>query len=220
VTTWKTFFASTPQRDMLDGLRAFIHHEKASGKVICPPKDDILQAFRLTEFDTVKIVILGQDPYHGIGQAHGLAFSVNERVAIPPSLMNIYREISSDLGIDIPKSGNLNSWAEQGVLLLNTVLTVELNRANSHRGVGWEAFTDAIIKCLSEEKAHLVFLLWGKSAQHKQVLVDKRHTVLIAPHPSPLSACRGFFGCRHFSRANKALMAHQQRPIDWSVKSG
>lgn len=199
-------------------LKAFLKQEKAQRKVIYPPSDHWFHAFDKTAFDKVKVVILGQDPYHGPGQAHGLCFSVPPGVKIPPSLVNIYKELESDLGIPMPNHGYLESWAEQGVLLLNAVLTVERGKAAAHQGHGWELFTDRVITLLNEQREHLVFMLWGSYAQKKGQFIDrKRHLVLTAPHPSPLSAHRGFLGCRHFSKANAYLESVGEGGIDWSV---
>lgn len=185
---------------------------------IYPPADDIFRAFHLTPLKDVKVVILGQDPYHGTGQAHGLCFSVNKDVEIPPSLVNIYQELHDDLGCSIPEHGCLEKWAKQGVLLLNTVLTVRAHQAMSHRGIGWEEFTDAVIKTVNRQDRPVVYLLWGKPAQMKKRMLDNpKQLVLEAPHPSPLSAYRGFFGCKHFSRANAFLEQHGVEPIDWQI---
>ena len=183
---------------------------------IFPAGDDIFNAFHFTPLDQVKVVILGQDPYHGDGQAHGLCFSVKPDVEIPPSLVNIYKELEDDLGCYIPNNGYLEKWARQGVLMLNTVLTVRAHQANSHRGIGWEEFTDAAIRALNNEREHLVFILWGAYAQKKGAFIDRsRHLVLTSAHPSPLSAHNGFFGNHHFSLTNDYLRAHGQTPIDW-----
>lgn len=183
---------------------------------IYPNKENIFAALNLCPLDKVKVVIIGQDPYHGEGQAHGLAFSVLPETKIPPSLKNIYKEISNDLGKEIPATGNLNAWTEQGVLLLNATLTVESQQPGSHQGIGWEIFTDEIIKIISDQKEHVVFLLWGKYAEAKANLIDEtKHLVLKAPHPSPFSAHSGFFGCRHFSQANEYLEKNKIKPIDW-----
>ncbi|PIE74237.1 MAG: uracil-DNA glycosylase [Deltaproteobacteria bacterium] len=214
--TWSEALKNIKKSDAFQHATHFVKSERNGGKVIYPPVEQVFNAFKHTEFADVKVVILGQDPYHGAGQANGLAFSVNRDVAIPPSLKNIYKEIASDIGAMPPKHGDLTHWADQGVLLLNTVLTVEASRANSHRNQGWEVFTDAVITSLNQTEQHIVFLLWGAPAQKKALLVDAtKHTILKAPHPSPLSAYRGFFGCRHFSRANEALIAHGQTPIIW-----
>ena len=189
-------------------------------RTIYPAPDDIFNAFQLTPFHKVKAVILGQDPYHGEGQAHGLCFSVKPDVDIPPSLVNIYQELHDDCGCYIPDNGYLTKWAEQGVLLLNTVLTVRAHQANSHRGIGWEAFTDAAIRRLNEEDRPMVFILWGRPAQMKKsMLTNPNHLILEAPHPSPLSAYRGFFGSRPFSKTNEFLVAHGIDPIDWQIEN-
>lgn len=187
---------------------------------IYPAPDDIFNAFQLTPFHKVKAVILGQDPYHGEGQAHGLCFSVKPDVEIPPSLVNIYQELHDDCGCYIPDNGYLTKWAEQGVLLLNTVLTVRAHQANSHRGIGWEKFTDAAIRRLNEEDRPIVFILWGRPAQMKKsMLTNPNHLILEAPHPSPLSAYRGFFGSKPFSKTNEFLVAHGVEPIDWQIEN-
>lgn len=188
-------------------------------KTVYPPEQDVFNAFAMTPLDAVKVVILGQDPYHGPGQAHGLSFSVRDGVKIPPSLRNIYKELATDIdGYAIPQHGNLSAWAEQGVLLLNTVLTVEAGNANSHARFGWERFTDAVIDAVNRHTEGVVFILWGSHAQKKGANIDsQRHLVLTSPHPSPLSARRGFFGCQHFSRANAWLKQHQKTPVNWQV---
>lgn len=197
-------------------LRRFLREEKARGKEIYPPGELIFNALNSTPFDQVRVVILGQDPYHGPGQAHGLCFSVRPEVAIPPSLANIFKEIEADLGIPPARHGCLQSWADQGVLLLNAVLTVEKFKAASHQGKGWERFTDRVVAELNEKREHLVFLLWGSYAQKKGQFIDRcRHLVLQSTHPSPLSAHRGFLGCRHFSQANAYLEKTGQPPIEW-----
>lgn len=188
--------------------------------VVFPSANDIFNAFEFTPFSEVKVVVLGQDPYHNIGQAHGLCFSVKPDVEIPPSLQNIYKELEDDLGCYIPNNGYLKKWSDQGVLMLNTVLTVRAHAANSHRGIGWEEFTDAAIHKLNEEDRPIVFLLWGKPAQNKKgMLNNPKHLILEAPHPSPLSAYRGFLGCRHFSKTNKFLEANGLSPVDWQIES-
>lgn len=215
---WKARLLDVLTGAPMQALSAFLRAELAAGKTLYPPPAQIFAALDATPFDQVKVVILGQDPYHGPGQAHGLCFSVRPGVPVPPSLQNIFKEIQSDLGLAVPRHGDLRSWAQQGVLLLNAVLTVERGRAGAHQGRGWEAFTDAVIDRLNREREGLVFLLWGSPAQAKGRLVDRqRHLVLTAPHPSPLSAHRGFLGCRHFSRANDWLRARGQAPIDWSL---
>jgi uracil-DNA glycosylase len=199
-------------------LKAFLQEEKQRGKSIFPRGRDYFRALDLTPISNVKVVILGQDPYHGFGQAHGLCFSVQPGVRIPPSLVNIYKEMHSDLGIPPARHGFLESWARQGVLLLNSVLTVEESRAASHQGKGWERFTDAVIRTVNDQCDAVVFLLWGAYAQRKAAFVDtSRHLVLKAAHPSPLSAHNGFLGSRHFSRANAYLQAHGRTPVDWAL---
>lgn len=200
-------------------LYQFVREEYAT-HVIYPPSEDLFQAFHLTPLEKVKVVILGQDPYHNEGQAHGLCFSVQPGTEIPPSLVNIYKELHTDLGCYIPDNGFLKKWAEQGVLLLNTVLTVRAHQANSHQGKGWEQFTDAVIQAVNEKEEPVVFLLWGRPAQlKKSMLTNPNHLILEAPHPSPLSAYRGFFGCRHFSKANAFLVQHGLAPIDWQIEN-
>ncbi len=193
--------------------------EEYRTRKIYPAADDIFNAFHLTPLADVKVVILGQDPYHNDGQAHGLCFSVKPDVEIPPSLVNIYQELHDELGCRIPNNGYLVKWAEQGVLLLNTVLTVRAHQANSHRGIGWEEFTDAVIRAVDQQERPIVFLLWGRPAQEKQsMLHNPNHLILTAPHPRPLSAYRGFFGCGHFSKTNEFLEAHGIEPIDWQIE--
>ena len=188
-------------------------------KLIFPPADDIFNAFHFTPVKDVKVVILGQDPYHGDGQAEGLSFSVKPGVDIPPSLVNIYKELQDDLGCRIPNNGYLVKWAKQGVLMLNTVLTVRAHQANSHRGIGWEQFTDAVIRAVDAQDRPIVFLLWGRPAQMKKsMLHNPKHLILEAPHPSPLSAYRGFFGCKHFSQTNAFLEKNGLAPIDWQIE--
>ncbi len=216
--SWLTRLQDEFEQDYMHKLREFLLIRKQHRAVIYPPGQQIFNALDSTPFDQVRVVILGQDPYHGPGQAHGLCFSVQPGVKVPPSLLNIYREIESDLGIAPPRHGYLQSWAEQGVLLLNAVLTVERGQAGSHQGKGWERFTDTIVQLLNEEREGLVFMLWGNYARQKGAVINRRkHLVLNAPHPSPLSAHQGFFGCRHFSQANQYLESHGQTPIDWSV---
>ena len=194
--------------------------EEYNTRLIYPPADDIFNAFAFTPLHEVKVVILGQDPYHGDGQAHGLCFSVKPDVEIPPSLVNIYQELHDDLGCYIPNNGYLTKWAKQGVLLLNTVLTVRAHQANSHRGIGWEEFTDAAIRILDEQDRPIVFILWGRPAQSKKsMLHNSKHLILEAPHPSPLSAYRGFFGSRPFSKTNAFLEANGLTPIDWQIEN-
>ena len=202
----------------MQNLRQFLLQEKQAGKTIYPEGKNIFNALNLLAFEDVKVVIIGQDPYHGPGQSHGLCFSVMPGVAIPPSLKNIFKEIQTDLGIPPANHGYLTSWAEQGVLLLNSVLTVEMDRAASHQGKGWERFTDAIIQRLNSEHSGLVFFLWGSYAQKKGAIIDpKRHLVLQSVHPSPLSAHRGFFGNQHFSKANDYLQDQSKSPINWEL---
>ena len=193
--------------------------EEYSKVAVYPPSDEIFSALHLTPLSKVKVVIIGQDPYHNEGQAHGLCFSVRPEVDIPPSLVNIYKELQSDLGCKIPNNGYLIKWAEQGVLLLNTVLTVRAHQAKSHQGKGWEQFTDAIIRAVNAEDRPIAYLLWGRPAQSKMSMLDNpKHKVFTAPHPSPLSAHRGFFGCKHFSQANAFLQANGVEPIDWQIE--
>jgi uracil-DNA glycosylase len=202
----------------LKELQTFLKSELSSGKTIFPPPNETFRALKLTALDQVKVVILGQDPYHGPGQAHGLSFSVPEGARFPPSLRNIYKELASDIGVPVPSSGNLSSWANQGVLLLNAVLTVESGLAGSHAGKGWEEFTDAIIKVVNENREGVVFILWGNYALKKKLLINtEKHHVITSVHPSPLSASRGFFGSRPFSKANAYLEKIGQTPIDWRV---
>ena len=216
--SWLSRLQDQFEQDYMQKLRQFLLTRKQHRAVIYPPGNQIFSALDSTPFDKVRVVILGQDPYHGPGQAHGLCFSVKPGVKVPPSLVNIYAEIKSDLGIAPPAHGYLQSWAEQGVLLLNAVLTVERGQAGSHQGKGWEKFTDTIVQLLNEEREGLVFMLWGNYAKRKGSVINRhKHLVLNAPHPSPLSAHQGFFGCRHFSQANDYLKQHGQEPIDWSV---
>lgn len=194
--------------------------EEYSKYEVFPPADDIFNAFHFTPLKDVKVVILGQDPYHNVGQAHGLCFSVKPDVEIPPSLVNIYKELQDDLGCYIPNNGYLTKWAEQGVMMLNTVLTVRAHQANSHHDIGWEQFTDAAIRVLNEVDRPIVYMLWGSPAQRKAAMLNNpKHLILKAPHPSPLSAYRGFFGCRHFSQANEFLKANGLEPIDWQIEN-
>lgn len=214
--SWKRELSAEFEKPYFKAIAEELHRRKNAGEIIYPPGSLIFNAFNLTPFDKVKVVIIGQDPYHNQGQAEGLSFSVPHGIATPPSLVNIYKEIESDLGIKICKDGSLRGWADQGVFLLNAVLTVKAGLAASHSGIGWTQFTDAVIKVLSERKDGLVFLLWGNFARSKKDLIDTdRHLVLEAAHPSPLA--RGaFFGCRHFSKANAFLTAHGIQPVDWS----
>lgn len=216
--SWKEALAEEFGAPYFKEIKRRILEEKRAGVTPYPPGKDIFNAFNLTPFDSVKVVILGQDPYHGKGQAHGLCFSVPDGITPPPSLINIFKEIKSDLGIELPTaSGNLEGWARQGVLLLNALLTVQAGRPASHHDIGWEQFTNATIKKLSDEREHLVFVLWGKFAQGKEYLIDTRkHLVLKAAHPSPFSATK-FFGCKHFSKTNEYLREHGKEPIKWEL---
>jgi len=216
--SWKDALAAEFQAPYFHALKDFLLEEKKKFRIY-PPGPLIFNAFNHTPFHKVKVVILGQDPYHGPGQAHGLCFSVNRGIEKPPSLINIFKEIENDLAITAPRHGNLESWADQGVLLLNATLTVRERQAGSHQNKGWERFTDAAIKALSEKRSGLVFLLWGNYAGAKEALIDNsRHLVLKAPHPSPLSASRGFFGCGHFSKTNELLKLQGIEPINWQLK--
>ncbi|MFM2381670.1 MAG: hypothetical protein RLZZ76_437 [Candidatus Parcubacteria bacterium] len=213
--SWKEVLGEEFTKEYFINLTETVRKAYLSSTVFPPPKL-VFNAFTHCPFSSVKVVILGQDPYHGEGQAHGLSFSVQDGERIPPSLQNIYKEIAVDLQKEIPKSGNLERWAKQGVLLLNATLTVEKDKAGSHQGLGWETFTDAVIKKISDEKEHVVFLLWGKYAQNKASLIDNtKHHILTAPHPSPFSAHSGFFGCRHFSKTNIYLKKQGQEEIKW-----
>lgn len=215
---WLNVLRDEFDKPYMRSLRDFLRAEKDRRKVIYPTSQNWFSAFNATPFDRVKVVILGQDPYHGPGQAHGLCFSVLPGVPTPPSLMNIFRELEADLGIPPASHGCLSHWAEQGVLLLNATLTVERHRAGSHQGKGWETFTDLAVRALQEQREGLVFMLWGSYAQRKGQIVDaSRHQVLKAPHPSPLSAHRGFLGCRHFSRCNEWLQQRDLTPVDWQL---
>lgn len=216
--SWKPHIGDWLLRDDMQALAAFLRQRKAAGATVYPPGEQMFAAFDATAFEQVRVVILGQDPYHGPGQAHGLSFSVPPGVPVPPSLLNIYKEIEADLGIARPGHGCLLPWARQGVLLLNAVLSVEQGQAGSHQGRGWEGFTDHVVDVLNRQREGLVFMLWGSYAQKKGAMIDTgRHRVLKAPHPSPLSAHRGFLGCRHFSQANDYLRRRGQAPIDWSL---
>jgi uracil-DNA glycosylase len=216
--SWQTPLAAEFDQPYMQQLRAFLLAEKKSGKRIFPKGSEFFNAFRHTPLDQVKVVILGQDPYHGEGQAHGLCFSVKPTVAVPPSLKNIYKELHAELELPIPTHGHLTAWADQGVLLLNSVLSVECARAASHQGRGWETFTDRVIEVINQQREGVVFLLWGSYAQRKGAIIDgKRHCVLKAPHPSPLSAHRGFMGCGHFVAANQYLQGRGESPIDWRL---
>lgn len=216
--SWQSVLGNELEQPYMHDLRAFLQREKAAGKTIFPPGALIFNAFNHTPFDRVRVVIIGQDPYHGPGQAHGLSFSVQQGVALPPSLINIFKEVQSDLGIRMSGSGDLTPWADQGVLLLNATLTVEMAQAGSHQNRGWEAFTDAAIAALNARREGLVFVLWGSYAQKKGAMIDpKKHLVLKSVHPSPLSAHRGFFGTRPFSKINDYLSSRGEAPIQWAL---
>jgi uracil-DNA glycosylase len=217
--TWSDVLGQEKLQPYFQETLNFVRNERESGKIIYPPAADVFNAFKYTEFSDVNVVILGQDPYHGPNQAHGLCFSVLPGVATPPSLVNIYKELKRDSpGFEIPAHGYLLSWAQQGVLLLNTVLTVEAGKAHSHAKTGWEQFTDRVIAALNEHREGIVFLLWGSHAQKKGQYIDRnKHHVLMAPHPSPLSAHRGFLGCGHFSRTNQLLQEAGKQPVNWQI---
>ncbi|MGB0468222.1 MAG: uracil-DNA glycosylase [Pontibacterium sp.] len=218
---WKTSLSTEFEQPYMLQLKTFLQDQKAQHKVIYPPGSEWFHALETTALEDVKVVILGQDPYHQPNQAHGLCFSVRPGIKIPPSLVNIYKELEADLGISPATHGYLESWAQQGVLLLNSVLTVEHSQAASHQGKGWEQFTDRVIHLVNEQCEHVVFMLWGSYAQKKGAFIDsQRHLVLKAPHPSPLSAYRGFFGCKHFSQANAYLKAQGRSPIEWQLPAG
>lgn len=215
---WLAQLGAEFEQPYMARLRSFLQAQKRAGKQVFPPGRDMFNAFAYTPMDKVKVVILGQDPYHGAGQAHGLCFSVRKGVRVPPSLQNIFKEIHAELGYPVPQHGDLTAWADQGVLLLNSVLSVESGQAASHRGKGWETFTDRVIEVINRERRGVVFMLWGSYAQRKGAMIDRdRHCVLNAPHPSPLSAHRGFFGCGHFKAANDYLQAQGDAPIDWRL---
>ncbi len=216
---WSTFLADELETPSFHQLQNFIKHEYKTAKIY-PPYENVFSAFNLLPLEKVKVVIIGQDPYHGENQANGLAFSVGKSAKIPPSLKNIYKELMEDMGCDLPYDGNLESWAKEGVLLINSVLTVRKSEANSHRKKGWEEFTDAIIKQISQNFEHIVFILWGKPAHQKEKLVDvSKHLVIKSVHPSPLSAYRGFFGSKPFSQTNAYLKEHSLKPIKWCLPS-
>ncbi len=215
--SWKDALEEDFKSPYFNELKAFLMNEKQTGQIIYPPGKQIFAAFNHTPFNKVRVVILGQDPYHGEGQAHGLSFSVMSGQNLPPSLQNIYKELNSDLNIPIPKTGNLEKWSRQGVLMLNATLTVRANQPGSHQKKGWENFTDSVIRQLSSKRSGIVFILWGKYAQAKEVLIDTtKHFILKAPHPSPFSAHSGFFGCKHFSKTNEILIREGVKPIDWN----
>jgi len=218
--SWKSPLAAAFKKSSMYDLRMFLMQRKQQNAVIYPPPHDYFAAMNITPFEQVKVVILGQDPYHGVGQAHGLCFSVAPHVPMPPSLLNIFKELQDDLGIPMPEHGCLTHWAKQGVLLLNSVLTVEKGKAGAHQGKSWETFTDDVMDVLNQQKEHVVFVLWGAYAQKKASFLDtNKHFIIKAPHPSPLSSYRGFFGQRYFSRINDDLQAHGLSPIDWQLPS-
>ncbi len=217
--SWKQVLGNEFQKSYFQELKQFIISDIKSGKQVYPPSNQIFSAFDHCPFEKTQVVIIGQDPYHGTGQAHGLCFSVNKDIAIPPSLQNIYKEINDDLDLPIPNHGNLESWTAQGVLLLNATLTVRANTPTSHSGKGWEQFTDRVIQELNDQKEGIVFLLWGRYAQNKGNIIDtKKHHILKAAHPSPFSAHNGFFGCKHFSKTNQILEFSGKKGIDWEIK--
>lgn len=215
--SWKPVLQQEFDKPYFEALVGFLKQQKAEGKTIFPPGPQIFAAFDYTAFEDTRVVIIGQDPYHGQGQAHGLCFSVNKGIAVPPSLQNMYKELKTDInGFEIPNHGDLSHWAKQGVLMLNATLTVEKDKAGSHQGKGWEVFTDAVIKAISTQKEHVVFILWGKFAQSKAQLIDaSKHLILMAAHPSPFSAYNGFFGCKHFSKTNDYLKHHHLPIVNW-----
>jgi len=218
-TSWKNVLQSEFKKAYFKDIEVFIENEKLKNKTIFPKEKDVFSVFNLVNFEDVKIVVLGQDPYHGVGQAHGLSFSVPVGQKIPPSLKNIYKELNIDMKINIPTHGNLTSWVSQGVLLLNAVLTVNAKEPASHKKAGWETFTDSVIRTLSEKRENLIFMLWGNFAKKKASLIDEeKHLILQAAHPSPFSAYNGFFGCKHFSKANLYLKSKGLKEIDWNIK--
>ena len=217
--TWDTILKDEFNKDYYLKLRSFLKQEYTT-KTIYPSMYDIFNALKYTDYNDTKVVILGQDPYHGEGEAHGLAFSVKEDIPIPPSLKNIYKELNTSLGCYIPNNGYLKKWEDQGVLLLNAALTVQKDMANSHRGKGWEIFTDEVIKKLSQREKPVIFMLWGNNAKEKRQYIDtQKHHILMSVHPSPLSASRGFFGCNHFKKANEILESMGEKPIDWQIEN-
>ena len=216
---WDEILKNEFESEYYKSIREFLKKEYSQYKIY-PDMNDIFNSLKYADYDNIKVVIIGQDPYHEEGQAHGLSFSVKPGIAIPPSLQNIYKELNDDLGCYIPNNGYLEKWAKQGVLLLNNVLTVRAHQANSHKTCGWETFTDSIIKSLNEREKPVIFLIWGSCAKQKEsYITNKNHYILKAPHPSPLSAYRGFFGCKHFSRANEILIANNEEPIDWQIEN-
>lgn len=217
-SSWDAYLAPELKKPYMQETLEFLESERGAGKKIYPAAENVFQALKLTPFDSVKVVIIGQDPYHGEGQAHGLCFSVNKGVKIPPSLVNIFKELESDLGVNPPAHGDLSNWSKQGVLLLNNVLTVEDGKPGSHHKKGWETFTDKVIEALNHHRENLVFILWGSPAQKKASAVDKkRHLVIESPHPSPLSSYRGFFGSKPFSKTNDFLKSKKIIPVDWKI---
>lgn len=218
--SWLALLAQEFEKPYMIALKSFLQEEKQQGHVVYPQGKELFNAFNTTPFAAVKVVIIGQDPYHGTGQAHGLSFSVPQGLAVPPSLQNIFKELKTDIqGFSIPPHGNLQTWAEQGVLLLNAILSVRANQAGSHQGKGWEQFTDVVIQQLNDQKEQLVFLLWGNYAKEKGKIIDaQKHLVLTAAHPSPFSAYNGFFGCKHFSKTNDYLKANGSTPINWIIE--
>lgn len=215
---WESLLASEKQKKYFSDIMAFLREEKSRGKIIYPAEKNIFNAIKFTPFKNLKVVIIGQDPYHNPGQAHGLSFSVPKNIPKPPSLRNIFKELKNDCDIEIPDHGCLENWAKQGVLLLNAALTVEENKPGSHANIGWQTFTDAIIEKINHHPDQIIYLLWGSYAQKKQDLIDtQKHIILTAPHPSPLSAHRGFLGCKHFSKTNTLLMKSGRTPIDWRL---
>ena len=217
-SSWKEVLTEEFDKPYFQQIPLHLKTEKLQGKTIYPPGSFIFNAFNTTPFDKIKVVIIGQDPYHGQSQAHGLCFSVQKGVLPPPSLINIFKELKEDIGMQIPNHGNLTKWAERGVFLLNASLTVRAGEPMSHSKIGWATFTDTVIKKISDQKEHVVFLLWGKFAQDKRMLIDEsKHLILMAAHPSPLSAFAGFFGCKHFSKANEYLMSKGIDPVDWGL---
>ncbi len=217
MTTWADILGDEKKQPYFQSILQFLSEENKAGKIIYPPQNELFNAFKETPYDQVKVVILGQDPYHGPGQAHGLSFSVQPGIKPPPSLKNIFKELHSDLNLQIPTHGCLKKWANQGVLLLNTSLSVEQNKPQSHAQIGWTTFSDNVIRKLNEYPKSLVFLLWGAHAKSKGSLISDKHLALTAAHPSPFSAHQGFFGCHHFSQANAFLKSHGREPIDWSL---
>lgn len=216
---WDEILKNEFESDYYKSIREFLKREYSQYKIY-PDMNDIFNSLKYADYDNIKVVIIGQDPYHEEGQAHGLSFSVKPGIAIPPSLQNIYKELNEDLGCYIPNNGYLEKWAKQGVLLLNNVLTVRAHQANSHKTCGWETFTDSIIKALNEREKPVIFLIWGSCAKQKEsYITNENHYILKAPHPSPLSAYRGFFGCKHFSKANEILLANNEEPINWQIEN-